>query len=82
MPKSHFRMYNSRARKSRAGNPIQTVVTVGQLCIMLMRQEPFMGELRSGIAPVCVPGKKDVHPKYMHRLHRADGYDYGRERNA
>lgn len=27
-------------------------------------------------------GKVDVHPKYMHRLHRVDGYEYARERSA
>ncbi|BCL82014.1 HNH endonuclease [Ktedonobacteria bacterium brp13] len=27
-------------------------------------------------------GKFDIHPKYMRRLHRADGYEYTQERNA
>jgi hypothetical protein len=42
----------------------------------------FRGRIAVRHRPSFHLGKIDIHPKYMHRLHRADGYEYTHERSA
>ncbi|BCL81077.1 hypothetical protein ccbrp13_35420 [Ktedonobacteria bacterium brp13] len=42
----------------------------------------FQGRIAIRHRPSFRLGKRDIHPKYMHRLHRADGYEYKQERSA
>ncbi|GCF09371.1 hypothetical protein KDI_29350 [Dictyobacter arantiisoli] len=42
----------------------------------------FQGRIAIRHRPSFRVGKVDIHPKYMHRLHRRDGYEYSRERSA
>jgi 5-methylcytosine-specific restriction endonuclease McrA len=42
----------------------------------------IQGRIAIRYRPSFRMGKKDVHPKYMHRLHRSDGYEYSTKRSA
>ncbi|GER92252.1 hypothetical protein KDW_64140 [Dictyobacter vulcani] len=42
----------------------------------------YQGRIAIRHRPSFHLGKTDVHPKYMRRLHRADGYEYTHERSA
>ncbi|GHO84847.1 hypothetical protein KSZ_28530 [Dictyobacter formicarum] len=42
----------------------------------------FQGRIAIRYRPSFRLGKGDIHPKYMRRLHRVDGYEYAQERSA
>lgn len=42
----------------------------------------FQGRIAIRYRPSFRLGKLDVHPKYLRRLHRVDGYEYRYERSA